>query len=114
MEIKAETYSIEYDSTTSTVVWEGDLYLNGSEGYAPISDLLTDVTKQDLSTLTLDLKQLHFLNSSGINVLSKFIIQIRQKENMKVLVLGSRAIPWQVKSLRNLQKLMPQLELDMA
>ena len=113
MEIKTENYSIGYDTTTETVFWEGDLYLNGSEEYAPISDLLNNVMKQDLSNLVLNLKHLNFLNSSGINVLSKFIIQLRQKGNITVVVLGSKAIPWQVKSLRNLQKLMPSLELNM-
>lgn len=113
MEIKTENYSIGYDNTTATVVWEGDLYLNGSEEYAPISALLNSVVEQDLTNLALNLKQLNFLNSSGINVLSKFIIKLRQKENVKVVVMGSKGIPWQVKSLRNLQKLMPNLELNM-
>ncbi len=113
MEIKTESYSIGYDTNTATVVWEGDLYLNGSEEYAPISDLLSNVIEQDVNNLVLNLTNLNFLNSSGINVLSKFVIKLRQKQNIKVVVMGSKSIPWQMKSLRNLQKLMPSLELNM-
>jgi hypothetical protein len=66
------------------------------------------------------LRKLEFLNSSGINVLSKFIIKVRQhrerqfKENQPetaMTVYGSQTIPWQNKSIKNLQRLMPSLEL---
>jgi hypothetical protein len=71
--------------------------------------------------ITLDLRKLEFLNSSGINVLSKFIIKVRQhrerqaKENQpetNMVVYGSQTIPWQSKSIKNLQRLMPSLELE--
>jgi hypothetical protein len=113
MEIKTEDYSVEFDAATATIFWAGSLYLNGAEEYAPISQLLESVLGYDLSKLTLNLQKLEFLNSSGINVLSKFVIKMRQKGNVDVVVLGSKSIPWQVKSLKNLQRLMPGLQLEM-
>ncbi len=113
MEIKARDYNISYDSVTETVSCQGSLRLNGMDEYAPIVQLLNDVADQDPPTLTLDLRNLEFLNSSGINVISKFVIKVRQKGNIQMIVQGSKTIPWQGKSLKNLQRLMPKLKLEL-
>ncbi|HAZ49907.1 MAG TPA: hypothetical protein DDW76_37145 [Cyanobacteria bacterium UBA11369] len=111
MEIKTQHYSIYYDKLTETAVFNGSLRLSGIEEYDPIVQLLNDLAEQQPSTITLNLRQLEFLNSSGINVLSKFVIKVRQKGNIRMVVLGSHEIPWQGKSLKNLQRLMPSLDL---
>ncbi len=110
MEIKTEDYYIGYDSTTATVICQGALRLSGMEEYAPIVKLLNEVADLELPKITLDLKQLEFLNSSGISMLSKFVIRVRQK-GLAMVIKGSQTIPWQGKSLRNLLRLMPSLEL---
>lgn len=113
MEIKTEDYSIWYDPTIGTVVCQGSLRLGGMEEYAPIVQLLNKVTDSEPSTITLNLRDLEFLNSSGINVLSKFVIKVRQKGNIQMVVKGANNIPWQGKSLKNLQRLMPSLQLEL-
>lgn len=113
MEIQSKDYSIFYDSVTETISCQGSLRLNGMEEYAPIVQLLNDVAEHDPPTLTLNLRNLEFLNSSGINVISKFVIKVRQKGTMQMVVLGSKNIPWQGKSLKNLQRLMPKLQLEL-
>lgn len=112
MEIKTEDYNIWYDVMTKTVTCQGSLRLGGMEEYAPIVQLLNDVVDQQPPMLTLNLRSLEFLNSSGINVLSKFVIKVRQQKNMQLVVQGSTSILWQGKSLKNLQRLMPSLELE--
>ena len=64
--------------------------------------------------ITLQLKNLQFLNSSGINTLSKFVIRVRNEKQSEVLVQGTEKFPWQSKSLRNLQRLMPELRLEIS
>lgn len=113
MEIQSKDYSIFYDSVTKTISCQGSLRLNGMEEYASIVKLLNDVADHDPLTLTLNLRNLEFLNSSGINVISKFVIKVRQKGTIQMLVLGSKSIPWQGKSLKNLQRLMPKLQLEL-
>ena len=83
------------------------------EEYAPIVQLLNDVADAQPEKITLDLKQLEFLNSSGINILSKFIIKVRQQKSIQISIQGSKEILWQEKSLKNLQRLMPSLELEL-
>ncbi len=112
MEIKTENYSVRYEEETTTIIFQGSLRLNGMQEYAPIVRLLDDVVESGVSTITLNLQKLEFLNSSGINVLSKFAIKVRQKKNIKLIVKASKAIPWQAKSLKNLQRLLPTLSLE--
>ena len=113
MEIKTEDYNIWYDAAAKAVTCQGSLRLGGMEEYTPIVQLLDDVVAEQPPILTLNLGGLKFLNSSGINVLSKFVIKVRQK-NIQLVVQGSTNIPWQGKSLKNLQRLMPSLELEWA
>ena len=113
MKIQSEDYSICYDPVTETVSCRGSLRLNGVDEYAPIVQLLDDLAEQEPPTITLNLRELEFLNSSGINVLSKFVIKVRQKKTIHMVVKGSKTIPWQGKSLKNLQRLMPSLKLEL-
>lgn len=113
MEIQSEDYSICYDPTSTTVTCKGSFRLNGMEEYGPIVTLLDEITELEPSVITLNLLDLEFLNSSGINVLSKFVIKVRQKGHSQIVVRGSDKIPWQGKSLKNLQRLMPGLILEL-
>jgi hypothetical protein len=62
--------------------------------------------------MTLDLRNLAFVNSSGISMLSKFVLSMRKKKGVQLVVLGSNDMPWQGKSLKNLEKLLPGLKLE--
>jgi hypothetical protein len=112
MEIKTEDYSVLYDLDKTTIICQGSLRLNGLEEYAAILQLFSEAVEQKPAELTLDLQNLKFLNSSGISMLSKFIIEVRKKKNIQIVAIGSKEIPWQSKSLKNLQRLMPSLKLD--
>jgi hypothetical protein len=113
MEIQTKDYSIEYDRATQTITCCGSFRLSQTEEYAPIVDLLNEVADSSPNTITLDLRKLEFLNSSGINIVSKFVIKVRQQKNIQIAVKGSKQIPWQGKSLKNLQRLMPSLHLEL-
>jgi hypothetical protein len=64
-------------------------------------------------SIILNLQHLEFLNSSGISMLSKFVIEMRKRQNIQIKILGSTLMPWQGKSLKNLQRLMPSLILEL-
>lgn len=113
MEIKAENYNVLYDEASNNIIFDGSLRLNGTAEYASITELLEEVAQQEPEKIILDLKELNFLNSSGISVLSKFVINIRRRKNIQMVVIGAKKNPWQGKSLKNLQRLMPSLKLEM-
>ena len=115
MEITTEEYSISYEDENKTVHCKGSLLLSGSEEYAPILDLMIDaIEKNNEGQLTLNVQDLEFLNSSGINTMTKFVINARNRKTLNLKVIGYAEIPWQVRLLKNLQRLMPSLELDMV
>jgi hypothetical protein len=113
-EIKTEEYSVVYDPSTATICCKGSLLLNGADEYAPILQLLNKVAERQVDTLTLDLRALEFLNSSGINTVTRFVINVRNNKNssFSLVTIGDESVPWQVRLLKNLQRLMPSLTLN--
>jgi len=114
MEISHENYHVRYDAATATVICQGSFRLRGPEEYAPILQLLTQAAKAKPAMLTLDLRQLQFLNSSGINTLSKFVLLVRKLNTSQVVMQGNRQFAWQQKSLLNFQRLLPGLQLEIV
>ena len=113
-EIKDKDYAVTYDPQISTVKFSGLLSLGGPKEYKPIADLLNSIVESEPPEITLDLRELEFLNSSGISMLSKFVLGLRKKKNVQLIILGSNDMPWQGKSLKNLQKFLPSLKLQVA
>lgn len=108
--LSGEGYSVEFHDSDECVAIKGTLRLGGLSEYAPLMDLLIQAMQQ-CNALTLDLRELEFLNSSGIAAMSKFVIRARDHEGCHLVIRGSSAVPWQGKSLNNLKRLMPSLEL---
>ena len=110
-EVKGDDYQVQYDPASATVYFKGQISLGGPKDYAPIVNLLNEVAAAEPRTITLNLKELAFLNSAGISMLSKFVLGMRKKKGIQLVVLGSNKMPWQGKSLKNLERLLPGLKL---
>lgn len=114
-EITGDEYAIEHNDSNHVVSFKGTIRLQTTEDYTPIVDLLQaahDAAGTD--KLTLDFRQLQFLNSSGINVISKFVIAARKQDKINLVVLGSQDIYWQQKSLSNLARLWPKVQVSVV
>src|SRR5215211_7212785 len=112
MAIRRENSHIRYDPTTATGTCQGSLRLRGSAEYAPLLQLLKQAAEAQPAMLTLDIRALQFLNSSGIYTLSRFVFQLRKHNVSQIVIKGSRQFPWQEKPLRNFQRLVPGLQLE--
>ncbi|EIJ42551.1 hypothetical protein BegalDRAFT_1673 [Beggiatoa alba B18LD] len=109
MEINAKDYCIRYDANSKTIVFQGILMLRGSKEYEGVLQLLRDIAEQSES-LTLDLRDLKMLNSSGINTLTRFVIETRDKQKSQLCMVGYEEIAWHEMLFNNLQRLMPNLQ----
>lgn len=109
-DITTSAYRVWAES--ATITFEGTMRLSGTEAYAPIRELMDEVLATTPPQIVLDLTSLEFLNSSGINLLAKFTVEVRKADGVGMQVRGSKLIPWQSKSLPNLKRLYPALELE--
>ncbi len=113
MNITHADYQVHYDEANAIVTCQGSFRLHGEE-YEPILELLIRAADAMPDTLTLDVRELQFLNSSGINTLAKFILQVRKHKVSQVVIQGSNQYPWQGKSLKNFQRLLPGLQMEIV
>ena len=111
MEIIEQAYQVQYNQDTETVTLAGTLELAGVPEYAPIADLLDQIAERTPPQITLDVRELEFVNSSGITTLLQFAIKLRNLKTSKLVVLGRSAYTWQTKSLRNIQRFLKDSEL---
>jgi len=112
--INGESFEVRLEESNSTVSFKGALRLSGTEDYAPILALLKATMVNSATPMVLDLRELDFLNSSGITMFSRFVIEARDHEGIDLQVLASEAVPWHARSLKNLQRLMPALNIRLT
>lgn len=111
MEIHDDKYRVWYEQEEDSVRFQGVLRLNGMSEYVPILVLLNAALSRGAPTLRVDLRELEFINSSGILMLSKFLIGARDSAS-RLVMMGSASTAWHERSLANLQRLMPSLVLE--
>lgn len=114
MEVAGDDYSVKFDEASSVIVFTGSLRLCGTKGYTEIADCLDNIIELDKEQVTIDLKALDFLNSTGITTISKFIIKTKNKGVTQLVINGNNDITWQKKTLKHLLRLMPTLTLEMG
>jgi hypothetical protein len=110
-DIHRESFEIRLEEENSTVLFKGAPRLSGEEDYSPILDMLKGTQTSPAMPIVLDLRELDFLNSFGITMLSRFVMEARDRHGIDVQVLASEAVPWHARSLKNLQRLMPTLSI---
>jgi anti-anti-sigma factor len=114
--IQTSDFTVYFEESEQTVLLMGSLRLNAAPEYEPISQLMTQslekLANSAKPTMVLDVRDLKFLNSSGINLLYQFVLKVRKHGGIGLKVLGSSSNAWQTKSLGNMTKFMPTLQLD--
>lgn len=111
-EVKEAEYQVWYESKAETVHFKGALRLP-VKGYTPLSELLDDVLKNTKSLLILEFSELGYLNSSGINAVFRFIIALRKRGDIRLIIRGKKSISWQGKALKSAGRFYPGVELQL-
>ncbi len=114
MKLETDKYTVEYIRKNRKITFKGILRLQSKEEYREISELLSQAANETTGLpLVLDMRELVFLNSSGISAFSMFILKMR-KLDKDILIEGNESVPWQTKSLKNFQKLYSKVEINFS
>jgi hypothetical protein len=112
--IRGESFEIWAEDNKNTVFFKGALRLSGMEDYAPVLEMLKERLTSPHTPIVLDLRELDFLNSSGITMLSRFVIEARDRTGIDLYFFASESVAWHARSLKNLQRLMPSLTIQLT
>jgi hypothetical protein len=104
---------VVYSSETATVTFEGTLRLLGEQGYGLVKQLLDDVVAGEMQAVTMDVTRLEFLNSQGMALVTQFLMDLRNLTTCQIAVHGTARHRWQVRWLRNVEKLVPEVWVDL-
>lgn len=111
LKIEDDNFKIWYEESEYAVFFEGSLRLWDPSEYSSIKQFLLDIHDFGMDCLTIDISNLEFLNSSGINMLCKFVFEMKKVNRTNLLIIGRANILWQKKSLQNLKKLWDKIQL---
>jgi hypothetical protein len=111
-ETAATPYEVRVTKDFSRIVFSGTLRLQGRQEYEKIHRMLRYAARRAGDSLEIDLRDLQFLNSSGISTFSLFIIDMREI-NKKIVITGNKAIAWQSKSLANFRRLYDKVVVNL-
>lgn len=91
----------------------GVLRLPSPAAYEACFEPLRQGLSAAAESYTVDISQVHFLNSSGITGLSRLVLLARNAGKPLVLI-GSRSASWQGKTLNLLKRLYDKLEVQLV
>jgi len=115
-EISSEKYTISYVPEYHLIVCKGSLLLNGALAYQPLLNLLKQAAQeQQKGQLQIDICQMKFMNSSAINMMTKFVMYVSDVEVLPIElnIKAQKQVAWQVRLCINLKRLMPSLETQL-
>lgn len=114
MDIQTDKYHVAYQPDQAAVFCSGSLMLNGVQAYESILELLKQAAEEQPESLDIDIRELKFLNSSGINMMTKFVMYVSDIKmlDLKITIVVYQQVAWQRKLAVNLQRLMPTLQIQ--
>lgn len=112
MRVTGENYEVIYDSSISTIICKGSMDLRGKDGYMQVAELFEKVIEKNPANITLDIRNLKYLNSSGITTIGAgLVIKARKKGVSRFVIHSTKNHAWQARSMKGIVKLMPGMEL---
>ncbi len=114
---KKNKYSIKYDSFNKIIFFEGSLLLT-SDQYKEILESFSTIylnikENNDNNCITLDIINLKFLNSSGISMLTSYLMSyMTEHDDITIIIKINKICSWQNKLCINLKRIIPQIEIN--
>jgi hypothetical protein len=78
----------------------------------PVTELLNQIAETAPENVWLDFEQLQVMNSTGLSILTKFMIKMRDRQTTKVILRASDKHFWQRDLITGLQRFLPESDLQ--
>jgi len=109
MNIKGENYQITYENNVIRLSGKLSLML---EDYRKIEELFQEVIETQPKELTLDIRELEYLNSSGIKTICvSLILEADDIEGLCMKIVCSKKYTWQLETIPTFKDLMDEIEI---
>ncbi len=110
-------FSITYNPKEKIIFFEGSLLLTVDQ-YKEILESFYNIylniqkIENYITYITLDIINLKFLNSSGISMLTSYLMSyMSEHTNISILIKINKIYSWQNKLCINLKRIIPQIEI---
>ena len=109
MSIEGDDYRIVYEKGVITISGKLSLML---EDYKRLEEFFEEIIESGPSALTLDIKDLEYLNSSGIKTICvNLLLEAGDIEGLHMKILCSNKFTWQKETVPTFEDLMDDMEI---
>ncbi len=113
MTVTGERYTVSYDPLDQQLNFEGIFRTYSKEDQKNIKDYFTEIHNKVNGTLKLNFRKLRYINSAGIRVLIDCLNYAKSEARLKIKLIGTKVLTWEVKTLPGLSGLWNQIEFIM-
>ena len=109
MNIKGEDYNVTYQDNVIAISGKLSLML---EDYEKLESLFEKVVESEPTVLTLDIRNLEYLNSSGIKTMCvALVLEADDIEGLEMKILCSEKYTWQKETVPTFEDLIDDIEI---
>lgn len=110
MQIEGEGYKVVYDEDMLTISGKLSLML---EEYEVLEDFFSEILESGPSELTLNIKDLEYLNSSGIKTICVgLLLEADEIDALQMKILCSKRFTWQKETVPTFEDLVENVAIE--
>lgn len=110
MQLEGEEYKVTYHDEVLTIAGKLSLMV---DDYQELEDFFEKVIETEPSTLTFDIRNLEYLNSSGIKTICVgLLLEADEIEDLHMKILCSNRFTWQKETVPTFEDLVENMEIE--
>jgi ubiquinone/menaquinone biosynthesis C-methylase UbiE len=110
MTVSGERYTVNYDPLDQQLNFEGIFRTYNKEDMLNIKNCFYEIHDKVKGTLKLNFRKLRYINSAGIRTIRDCLQYAKAKANLKIKLIGTKVLTWEVKTLPRLSQLWDRIE----
>jgi ubiquinone/menaquinone biosynthesis C-methylase UbiE len=110
MTVTGERYTVTYDPLDQQLNFEGIFRTYNNEDLENIKNYFSEIHNKVKGTLKLNFRKLRYINSAGIRAVRDCLQYAKSKAALKIKLIGTKVLTWEVKTLPRLSQLWDGIE----